>query len=464
MDSKDRDESAIRQREAALARRLGEALDQLNPQSAKACPDAEVIAAYAEQALSADEVAQCEDHFAACRSCRNILKVLAAASDAPLAESEVASLGQRVSAVRAPVEISAGAAKLPRSKAADWSTRWLAPAFGIAAVLTVWFVMRPPWRAIDRSGSPDLIAQAPRQEMPETAPPPALQHPKKTEPEREVPTEKFGTPNSNAEPSARESLKEQNEIRKSSPNVSVAENMPAEKKESAAVADGNKAKSLAMPPPPPPASPQPMIASRMNPAALPPQSRTQADSSAPTASEAPRSANQSVTVTEAAPQVETTNGVLSGAIQQQPAVDLPVNGRNFQSLTKLRARQEPLLLLKSTSGVALWRVGMAGVIERSMDAGKTWAAQVSPTKEDWLAGAVVSETVCWIVGRNGAIARTTDGKNWESVAPPSQAAAENAKSPDWTGVTSRNAQSATITAEDGTRFATTDGGKTWQQQ
>src|ERR1700687_3853107 len=117
MDAKDRDESADTQRDAALARRLGGALDQLNPQSAKDCPDAEIIAAYAEHALGADELAQCEDHFATCGRRRNILRVLAAASDAPLAEKEVAQLGQRVSAVRAPVEITAGTAKRPRSKA-----------------------------------------------------------------------------------------------------------------------------------------------------------------------------------------------------------------------------------------------------------------------------------------------------------------------------------------------------------
>jgi photosystem II stability/assembly factor-like uncharacterized protein len=461
MDAKDRDESAIRQREVTLARRLGEALDQLNPQSHNACPDAEVIAAYAERALGADELAQCEDHFASCGRCRNILRVLAAASDAPLAETEVAQLGQRVSAVRAPVEITAGAAIRPRSKAADWSTRWLAPAFGIAAVLTVWFIMRPPWRAMDRSGSPTLIAQAPREELPETPQPSALQQPQKTAPAPEAPAAKIGSSYSNAEPLAKENLKPQNEIRESSPKASVAENLPGEKKESAAVADGNKAKSLAMPPPPPP--PQPMIAPRMNPAAPLPQSRAQADSSASAASEAPRSANQSVTVTEAAPQVETTNGTLSGAIQQQPAADLPVNGRNFQSLARLRTPQENLLLLKSASGFTLWRVGIAGVIERSTDAGKTWAAQVSPSKGDWLAGAVVSESVCWIAGRNGAIARTTDSKNWESVAPPSQAATKNAKLPDWIGITARDAQSATITSNDGNKFATTDGGKTWQK-
>jgi photosystem II stability/assembly factor-like uncharacterized protein len=317
---------------------------------------------------------------------------------------------------------------------------------------------------MDRSGAPTLIAQAPKQETHEPAPPPAFEQAQKTAPAPETPAAKTGSPNSNAEPSAEESLKAGNEIRKRAPGTNEAENLPAEKKESAAAADANKAKSLAMPPPPPAASPQPMIASRMNPAAPSPQSRAQADSSAPAESEAARTANQSVTTTEAAPQVEVANGALSGTIQQKSGTDLPLNGRNYQALAKLRLAPEIPILLKSVSGVALWRAGIAGVIERSTDAGKTWITQTSPSKEDWLGGAVVSETVCWVAGRNGAIARTTDGANWESVTSPSQAALINGKKPDWIVITARNAQSATITANDGSKYATSDGGKTWQRQ
>jgi Photosynthesis system II assembly factor YCF48 len=462
MDSKDRDESAIRQREAALARRLGDALDQLNPQSAKDCPDAEIIAAYAERALGEDELARCENHFASCGRCRNILRVLAAASDAPLAETEVAQLGQRVSAVRAPVEITAGTAKRPRSKAADWSTRWLAPAFGIAAVLAVWFVMRPPWRAMDRSGSPTLIAQAPRQEIPENAVPPPVEQAQKIAPSPEAYAAKNASPNSNAEPPTKQSLKPENEIPESSPNANTAENLPSEKKESAAGADGNKAKLSGMPPPTA-APPQPMITSRMNPTAPLPQSRAQADSSAPAKSEAPRATSQPDAVSQVAPVAGAINPSVLGSLPP-PESDLPINGRNFQPLRKLRSAQGIPILLKSASGSTFWRVGIAGVIERSSDAGKTWSPQVSPSKEDWLSGTAISDTVCWIAGRNGAIARTRDGANWESVTPPSQAAPNNGKMPDWIVITARDAQSATIAGNDTTKFVTSDGGKTWQRQ
>ena len=166
MDSQDRDETKIRRRQESLARRVGEALDQMKPHGAGECPDAEVIAAYAEQALGPAESAEWEGHFATCARCRNILRVLAASADTPLAEKEVAQLGKLVSAVRAPVEITGRSAGRARPRLVDWRTRWLAPALGVAAVLAVWFAMRPPWRATDRGASATLVAQAPKEELP----------------------------------------------------------------------------------------------------------------------------------------------------------------------------------------------------------------------------------------------------------------------------------------------------------
>jgi hypothetical protein len=102
MDSQDRDETKIRRGQESLARRVGEALDQIKPKGPEECPDAEVIAAYAEQALGPAESARWDGHFATCARCRKILRVLAASADTPLAEKEVAQLGERVSAVGAP--------------------------------------------------------------------------------------------------------------------------------------------------------------------------------------------------------------------------------------------------------------------------------------------------------------------------------------------------------------------------
>ena len=164
MDSIREDESRERRREEALARRVGEALDRLDPHGAEPCPDAEIIAAFQEHALSAEETETCEKHFAACSRCRKILGVLAASVDAPLAETEVARLGELVAAAKPAREGSVQPAKTARPNRFDWRTRWLAPALGVAAVLAMWFAVRPPWRNPGQDTSGTLIAQAPKSE------------------------------------------------------------------------------------------------------------------------------------------------------------------------------------------------------------------------------------------------------------------------------------------------------------
>jgi len=146
------------------------------------------------------------------------------------------------------------------------------------------------------------------------------------------------------------------------------------------------------------------------------------------------------------------------------ATDLPLEGRNFKALFQMDAIGESAGLIRPPSGSILWRAGKNGRIQRSTDTGHTWILQDSPSQEDWLAGAAVSGTICWLVGRNGAIARTTNGEHWEMIAPPPLAASPAGKLPDWIGVTARDAQAATITASDQRRYATQDGGKTWQAQ
>src|ERR1700730_3560714 len=168
MDSQKRDESRDRRREEELARRVGDTLHRLAPRDRDECPDAELIAAYHEKSLQPDEIARCENHFAICGRCRKILAVLAAAVEAPLSEQEVAHLGELTAAARARVA-APRPAQSARPIASGWRGRWLAPALGVAAVLAVWFAMRPPWRAANQSPSDTLIAQAPKSEPPPSA-------------------------------------------------------------------------------------------------------------------------------------------------------------------------------------------------------------------------------------------------------------------------------------------------------
>jgi hypothetical protein len=451
MDS--RDETKIRQREEQLARRVGEALDQIAPNSARECPDAEIIAAYAEQSLPPDESSQWEGHFARCARCRTILRVLTTSADTPLAEKEVARLGQLVSPVRPPVEIREKSSERVRPRLLDWRTRWLAPALGMAAVLAVWFAMRPPWRAPDQGATGTLVAQAPRDELSSDSAPAAenrvsndaLQRDQKTAsapPASRLSTESqaFSTPPGAPAKSRADTA---NALDQVSPNSSSRMRSVQEEKKLEAAPDARRAQVPAAPPSPIESAKEKAVT------AAEPQSQAKVASN--------------VTPSAVVPQMEKDDANRSAGtpLRDKQQATSP---RNEQTFDVMRAVQPYSTLLKTPSGSTLWRAGKSGVIERSTDAGKTWIPQASPSQEDWLAGAASSDTSCWLVGRNGAIARTTDGTRWVRVAPPAQSAQAGAKSQDWVSMTASDAQSATITAGDGRRFATHDAGKTWQSQ
>jgi hypothetical protein len=239
-----------------------------------------------------------------------------------------------------------------------------------------------------------------------------------------------------------------NALKKESPSADAATGAPQKEGKSQNLSD-----KLDAQPPTETVSPQPPQAK----AALGPPP-------APRPLPAARGQSNAGTVTGSAPLIETTNGALSATVRPENTTDVPLNGRNFQALQTFGPAPNIFVLLKAPSGLMLWRAGQAGMIEHSSDAGKTWQPEISPSREDWLVGAAVSDTVCWLAGRNGAIARSMDGIQWERVAPPAQAAAASGKMVDWTGIAARDALTATITASDGRKFATSDGGKTWQTQ
>ena len=103
---------------------------------------------------------------------------------------------------------------------------------------------------------------------------------------------------------------------------------------------------------------------------------------------------------------------------------------------------------------ARWRVVDGRTVQRSLDAGATWANQYSAEDGVMLtAGAAPTPTVCWLVGRAGVIVLTTDGRDWQRVKFPEPV--------DLTAVTSTDARTATVTTANGRRFLTTDGGRNW---
>ena len=142
--------------------------------------------------------------------------------------------------------------------------------------------------------------------------------------------------------------------------------------------------------------------------------------------------------------------------------NLPVHNRQTANLANLNpaarsllAGTSPSITVSAPGGRVSWRIGQAGVILFSSDAGKTWLVQPSGIITDLLSGSAPSAKVCWLVGRSGTILLTTDrGKHWRKVPPPTQ--------DDFLSVFAVNARQASVSPANGT-YQTTDRGATWNK-
>jgi hypothetical protein len=134
------------------------------------------------------------------------------------------------------------------------------------------------------------------------------------------------------------------------------------------------------------------------------------------------------------------------ATAPQELLSRAANSRVVASLTPLS--------VPAPSGTTIWRIGQAGMIQRSTNSGTTWSIQPSGVVTDLIAGSAYSDQICWLVGRNGTILRTTDGgTTWQKLTSPSNV--------DLLAVFAINADSATITDAAGRAFETDSGGARW---
>jgi hypothetical protein len=143
-----------------------------------------------------------------------------------------------------------------------------------------------------------------------------------------------------------------------------------------------------------------------------------------------------------------------------PPVDAPAAGRAAEtpappiaSVAGFRAGRGAVTEIVSPDPASRWRIGAAGVVHRSTDAGVTFATQQTGIKTELLAGSSPARDVCWIVGRGGVVLLSTDGRTWQR--------RPFAEAIDLVAVSAADAKTATITTSDGRRFSTTDGGATW---
>jgi photosynthesis system II assembly factor YCF48-like protein len=410
------------------------------------CPDAETLAAFYERALAPAETAHWRAHFAGCSRCQQTLASMAASDPNPLAAEEVARLGELVAAASAP------RAAAPRSRRLNWTRfldpRTLAPlaaaaVFAVALWMSVHapFVAPPGMEFASEPSAPEpLVAE--NQPAPPSPTAPARRLAEGSAPQAEMHhASNAATPNSAAPP------------------------MPAEVAGAAA--------------PTAPIGVPGAVTESVSPTAAAPITQSQQDdeiSQSKTASEGAAGSPDSASAPSAA---EGEAGGTSGGAAANPALEIPRSANESVVVRARGAMLAPAPLAKivraqavssngptaadKTKSQVAWQFGAGGRIARSTDGGATWTPQSSPVQSELLAGSAPTETVCWLVGRNGAIVRTVDGATWRQVPSPPQAE-QNGRPPDWTFVEARDALSAVIATQDGLRYATDDGGATWQPQ
>lgn len=447
------------------------------------CPDADILAAYYERSLDADEVAGYEQHISQCALCREHLAALVRAESAVEIPAEpvlvaAAALAQPAKAAT-PERVST-----PEKPAPLWvfDWRWLAPAAAaliFAAVVYVRVIQHGPTALFSRNE----VAVSKPQTAP--SPPPAE--------ELYAPAERL----------------QANHESPANPPATLKSNLPSLQKKMAAPPPPSRAeKESAAPPAPPPAKPAappprvspgpsvartspgassgfiggamarrgtaagtaaPRIASRQQTPAPSTSAKTaQSEQRAASGTSAGAASATAATAT-ATPQADakkesevadaSAQSVQTTAANDQakaPVVAGAPAGRQLSSLSQtveVTAASEAVYVAEKIG--ALYRVTPDGLVERSSDGGATWRPERLKTKAPIVAASAPSGEICWLVGRDGTILVTKNAKKWKKIWPPAAI--------DLIAVTAQDAKSATVTASDGRKFSTTDGGKTWKQ-
>jgi hypothetical protein len=138
-------------------------------------------------------------------------------------------------------------------------------------------------------------------------------------------------------------------------------------------------------------------------------------------------------------------GAAGGPFNQQAQTVLPVAPLSM-------AKTDVPLVYPSPDPTVKWRV--AGTrVERTIDGGNTWITDRAPSVSGVRSGVSPSRDVCLLVGDAGLVVRRETSGSWTVVTPPVAATLIAIAAP--------SASDALVTAADGRRFRTTDGGNTW---
>jgi hypothetical protein len=377
------------------------------------CIDAERLAAWSAGSLLRDDAAMVERHLADCVECQAML--------AAFVESE-------------PVPTAAAAPFWQR-----WSLRWLVPVAAASVAVFVWTVSTREHADVSPEPSTTMARAEPAAPPPSLEPLPAAQSMAEGARLPSVPPAGVSSPEV-AAVAATPAVADEAPSRQASSTAPAAvaqasREMAMERQ--AAVAPLESATAVPAPPAPGAVTAERPVSLRTEPAA-----RLSAAPAAPVPAAAAASA---------APADATGRRLLAAGREGSLLMDALAAG----STTPVHARAGTLAAPFSPSAQAAvrWRIQPDGRVERSMDRGQTWVPIDLGAATPITAGSAPAADVCWLVGRDGVVLRSTTGQSFERRPFPG--------SPALVAVEALDAARATVTTADGTIFTTSDGGATW---
>jgi hypothetical protein len=392
------------------------------PAAAGECPEPEILAAYFERSLNAEETARCELHLSGCARCREELALLERASRGAAAGGEGAQVAGR--------------------RAWVWDWRWLAPAAAALVIAAVWIVQRPS-NSNRESQSQTYVAMSrpsepPAKEAPTPSRTPVQGAPSAAAPKSEMAQNRALNKTQNAisremvQPSTNEKPRQVTPL---DARKDADSNLPAK---SAGAPQGRSEERAA-------------------------RKETESKALADALQTAPASPTAAAPPTQAANaggmvQAETDENAQALKSKQQMAAAAKPNlyakkDKDEQAVQGTGLAGITGVLVHTPDPKVLWRFSEQGVLG-SEDGGATWRQVSLPVANAHIVSiAAPSAQVCWLAGRDSLILLTTDGAHWQTVAPPAKA--------DFVQVVAENAFSATVVTADGLRFQTGDAGEHW---
>src|SRR6185437_5531783 len=373
------------------------------------CPEPEILAAYFERSLNAEETARCELHLSGCERCREELALMDRVG-------ERAAVGGRFAGRRAWL----------------WDWRWLAPVAAALIIAAIWIAQRPLNPNRESQSRQPLVA------MSQPSEPPMKESPARGAPRAAAPSSEVAQ--NRALDKAQNSLSREmaqpstNEKRRGIAAFDARRDADANLQAKSAGARQSDSEERA--------------------ARTETESKTLADALQTTP--APPAANTRSALTgNAGGNVQAETGPNAQALKSKQQMGAPVKP-NLYAQKDEKAAPAPSeigALVRTSDPRVLWRKQEKGIL-KSEDGGATWRqADLPVANARVVAVAAPSAQVCWLVGRDSLILLTTDGTHWESVAPPAKA--------DFVQVVAENGTSATVASAEGLQFQTSDGGTHW---